>query len=86
MEKSKQDTLRKQKERLIKIQELEGIFDDLYKKKAGTLVDLHQMSITRMEMEAAVDQLANDLLELKHRRGTTLAEQNSFVHITSVGN
>lgn len=79
MEKSKQDTLSKQNERLEKIRELEGIFGDLYKKKAGTLVDLHQMSITRMEMEAAVDQLANDLLELKHRRGTTLAEKNSFV-------
>ena len=32
-----------------------------------------------MEMEAVVDQLANDLLELAHHRGTTLAEKNSFI-------
>lgn len=79
MEKSKRDTLHKQRERLKTVQELENIFSDLYKKKAGTLVDLHQMSITRMEMEASVDQLANDLLELTHRKAVQIAEKNSFI-------
>ena len=37
------------------------------------------MSVTRMEMEANVDQLENDLLELNHRRGSIIAERNSFI-------
>lgn len=77
--KNKQDNLKKQRERLVAVQKLENMFSDLHNKKAASLKDLLQMSITRMEMEANVDQLANDLLELEHRRGTTLAEKNSFV-------
>ena len=77
--KSKQDNLQKQQERLGAIKQLENMFKDLHAKKAASLKDLLQMSVTRMEMEATVDQLENDLLELNHRRGTLIAEQNSFV-------
>lgn len=77
--KNKQDNLRKQKERLESIQLLENMYKSLHEKKAASLKDLIQMSISRMEMEATVDQLGNDLLELEHRKGTTIAEKNSFI-------
>ncbi len=77
--KSKTDTLSKQRERLEAVQRLENMFKQLHESKAASLKELIQMSITRMEMEAAVDQLVNDLLELNHRRGSTIAEQNAFV-------
>ncbi len=77
--KNKEDNWQKQKERLSAVQQLEDMFKSLHEKNATSLKDLIQMSITRMEMEATVDQLANDLLELEHRRGALLAEQQSFV-------
>ncbi len=77
--KNKSDNLAKQRERLAAVQKLEDMFAGLHKSKAVSLKDLIQMSITRMEMEAAVDQLGNELLELNHRRGSTIAEKNSFI-------
>ena len=77
--KNKQDNLKKQKERLDAVQKLEDMFKQLHRKDAASLKELIQMSISRMEMEATVDQLANDLLELEHRQGTTVAEKNSFI-------
>ena len=77
--KSKEDNLVKQRERLAAIKQLEGMFKELHGKKAASLKDLLQMSVTRMEMEATVDQIENDLLELNHRRGTLIAERNSFI-------
>ena len=77
--KSKEDNLVKQRERLAAIKQLEGMFKELHGKKAASLKDLLQMSVTRMEMEATVDQSEHDLLELNHRRGTLIAERNSFI-------
>ena len=77
--KSKKDSLAKQQERLAAVKKLEDMFQSLYEKKAASLKELIQMSITRMEMEATVDQLNNDLLELTHREGSTQAEKNSFI-------
>ena len=77
--KSRQDSLAKQRERLAAVQKLEDMFTKLHESKAASLKDLIQMSISRMEMEAAVDQLENELLELNHRRGSTQAEKNSFI-------
>ena len=77
--KSKSDNLAKQRERLAAIKQLENMFKELHSKKAASLKDLLQMSVTRMEMEANVDQLENDLLELNHRRGSLIAERNSFI-------
>ncbi len=78
-DKSKKDTLRKQRERLAAVQRLEDMFSKLHESKAASLKDLIQMSISRMEMEASVDQLANDILELTHRKGSTEAEKNAFI-------
>lgn len=77
--KTKQDNLNKQKERLGAVQKLEDMFKKLHQKNAASLKELLQMSISRMEMEATVDQLANDLMELDHRRNSILAEKNSFI-------
>ena len=76
--KSRKDNLRKQKERLVAVQRLEDMFKNLHSKKAASLKELIQMSISRMEMEASVDELENSILELNHRLGTTTAELNSF--------
>lgn len=78
-QKSKQDSLRKQRERLAAMVKLEKMFSSLRESKAVSLKELIEVSISRMEMEATVDQLENDILELDHRRGTTTAEKNSFI-------
>ena len=77
--KNKQDNHRKQKERLEAVLKLEAMYDDLQKKNVVALKDLIEMQISRMEMEATVDQLANDILELEHRKGSTEADKNAFI-------
>ena len=77
--KTKKDSLVKQKERLEAVKELEAMFKKLHEKNAASLKELLQMSISRMEMEANVDLIANDLMELEHRKGSTIAEKNAFV-------
>ena len=77
--KSKEDSLQKQTERLVAVKQLEDMFKGLHSKKAASLKELIQMSITRMEMEATVDQLRNSLDELNHQHGSTLASKNSFI-------
>ena len=77
--KAKQDNLKKQQERLGAFQKLEDMFKGLHEKNAASLKDLLQLSISRMEMEAVVDQIENELLELEHRRGSIFAEKNSFI-------
>ena len=77
--KSKRDSLHKQNEQLASMKTLEEMFRKLHEKKAASLKELIQMSISRMEMESTVDRLGNDLLELEHSRGTILAEKNSFI-------
>ncbi|MCQ2378418.1 MAG: HlyD family type I secretion periplasmic adaptor subunit [Victivallaceae bacterium] len=77
--KSTQDSLAKQEERLNQVLKLEDMYSNLHTKNVTSLKELIEMQITRMEMEATVDQLRNQLLELNHRRGSTLAEENSFV-------
>ena len=77
--KSKEDSLQKQTERLVAVKQLEDMFKSLHQKNAASLKELIQMSITRMEMEATVDQLRNSLDELNHQHGSTLASKNSFI-------
>lgn len=77
--KSRKDSLMKQQERLDAVKKLEEMFQTLHDKKAASLKELIQISITRMEMEATVDELENDLLELTHQQGSTRAEKNSFI-------
>ena len=77
--KSNQDSLRKQQERLESMKTLEEMFRTLLQKKAASLKDLIQISISRMEMESTVDRLGNELLELEHRKGITVAEKNTFI-------
>ncbi|MBE6394634.1 MAG: HlyD family type I secretion periplasmic adaptor subunit [Lentisphaerae bacterium] len=77
--KSRKDNLQSQKERLAAVRQLENMFKTLHSKQAASLKELIQMSISRMEMEASVDELENAILELNHRLGTTKAELNSFI-------
>jgi HlyD family secretion protein len=77
--KSREDSLAKQRERLGAVQKIEQMFIEMRDKEATSLKELLEISITRMEMEAAVDELENSLLELAHQRGSTIATKNSFI-------
>ena len=77
--KSREDTLRNQKERLAAIQQIESMFRKLHESRAGSLKELLSVNISRMEMEAAIDEQKNHLLELKHQRESTLSSKQSFV-------
>ena len=77
--KSKMDTLRKQRERLKLVWEMERMYSGLQAKKAASLRDLWNVQISRMEMEASVDSLQNSLDELEHQRESILAQKNAFI-------
>lgn len=77
--KSKADNLAKQKERLAHMLEIEKMYEELHKTRAVALKEYLEVQISRMGMEATNDQLENDILELKHRHGSLIAEKQSFV-------
>ncbi len=77
--KTRTDSLTKQRERLAAVMKIEDMFRSLEEKKASSLKELLQISITRMEMEASVDQLQNNLTELQHQYSSTLATRQSFI-------
>ena len=77
--KSREDTLRNQKERLAAIKQIESMFKKLHDSRAGSLKELLSVNISRMEMEAAIDEQQNRLLELKHQRESTLSSKQTFV-------
>lgn len=77
--KSKADNLSKQKERLSHMLEIEKMYENLHKTRAVALKEYLEVQISRMGMEATNDQLENDILELKHRHGSLIAEKQSFV-------
>lgn len=77
--KSKVDNLTKQKERLAHMLEIEKMYENLHKTRAVSLKEYLEVQISRMGMEATNDQLENDILELKHRHGSLIAEKQSFV-------
>ncbi len=77
--KSKTDTLAKQQERLTEFQKLENMYKRMEEQDVASFREVTEISISRMEMEANVDLLKNDLLELQHRKGTLNAEKNSFI-------
>jgi len=77
--KTRSDSLVKQQERLVAVKRIENMFSDLNSKKIASLKELLQISISRMEMEAGVDQIQNSLFELQHERESLVASRNSFV-------
>ncbi len=77
--KSKEDSLAKQRERLVEIRSLETSFDQMFQKKVTTLKEYVELKLSRMQMEATVDELENSLLELVHQRESTLSARNSFI-------
>ena len=77
--KTKEDSLKKQRERLKVVWDMEKMYANLQEKKAAALRDLWNVQISRMEMENNVDSLQNSLIELAHQRESILAQKNAFV-------
>ena len=77
--KSREENLAKQRERLSEIQKLEDTFTQLMARKAMTLKDLTETKLSRMQMEATVDEMENSLLELAHQRESTVSAKNAFI-------
>ena len=77
--KAREDTLRNQKERLVAIKQIEEMYKKLHDSRAGSLKELLSVNISRMEMEAGIDEQQNRLLELQHQRESTLSSKQTFV-------
>ncbi|MBQ7206355.1 MAG: HlyD family type I secretion periplasmic adaptor subunit [Lentisphaeria bacterium] len=77
--KSREVNLAKQRERLAEIQKLEKSFAYLMERKAMTLKTLTETKLSRMQMEATVDEMENSLLELIHQRESTVSSKNAFI-------
>ena len=78
-EKTRRDALEKHTERLDAMKELEEMYKKLRSQDVASQRELLQMSISRMEMEATVDQLRNDMQTYRHKKGSIEAEKNSFI-------
>ena len=76
--KTKEDNMKKQKERLARVWDMEKMYANLQEKKTVSLRDLWNIQISRMEMEANVDSIQNSLIELEHQRGSILAQKQAF--------
>jgi len=77
--KAREDTLRNQKERLVAIKQIEEMYKKLHDSRAGSLKELLSVNISRMEMEAGIDEQQNRLLELQHQRESTISSKQTFV-------
>ena len=77
--KTREDSLANQRKRLKEIKPLEDTFDAMFKQKVTTLKEYVELKLSRMQMEATIDELENALLELQHQRGSTLSSRNSFI-------
>lgn len=77
--KGKEDTLRKQRERLEALKTIEQMYTDLRQRQAVSLKELLQVSISRMDMESTLESLENSLIELSHQRESSISEKNSFI-------
>ena len=77
--KAGEETLANQQRRLEVIRSIEKMHDDLYQSKAGSLKELLSVNISRMEMENAVDEQRNRILELTHQRESQLSAKKSFI-------
>ncbi len=77
--KTREDSMANQRARLKEIKTLEDTFDAMYKQKVTTLKEYVELKLSRMQMEATIDELENALLELQHQRGSTLSSRNSFI-------
>lgn len=76
---SNEASLSKQRERLTVVLRLEKMQEDLLEKDAASLKSLLEISVTRIEMEATVDELENGITELLHQLGAIEAERESFI-------
>jgi len=77
-EKGTEGNLAIQQQRLKASREIEKMFVDLHQKEAGSLKEMLQYSIERMQLEGEVDKLRNSLLEIAHQEQSTDANKNSF--------
>ena len=75
---TKEDSIKKQRERLKVVWDMEKMYAGLQEKKAAALRDLWNVQISRMEMENNVDSLQNSLIELAHQRSSILAQKQAF--------
>ena len=77
--KSREETLNKQQERLEQFQKLEKEQSRLFESTSTALRDLIEITVSRMEIEANIDILKNELLELPHRTASLKAEEEAFI-------
>lgn len=77
--KTREDSMKNHRARLKEIRGLEDTFDAMYKQKVTTLKEYVELKLSRMQMEATIDELENALLELQHQRGSTESSRDSFV-------
>lgn len=78
--KAREDALRNQEQRLIKLKEIEKAYFELSKIKAVAPLQLTSVQISTLEMEAAIDEQKNKLLELKHQINSAKASRQSFIN------
>ena len=77
--KTREDSMKNHRARLSEILVLEKTFEDMFKQKVTTLKEYVELKLSRMQIEAAIDELQNALLELQHQRGSTESSRDSFI-------
>lgn len=77
--KAREETLKNQKVRIVKFQKIEDAYRKLNEKDAVADLDLLQVEIQRLEMESAITEQENSLIELRHQISNARESRESFI-------
>lgn len=77
--KTKEDNLRSYESQLRIINPLWERYRDLNERKAVSLKEYTDMTVTKLQTEASVDAVRNSIQELLHQRAATVSSKESFI-------
>ncbi len=65
--------------RLAEIRKLEESFEKMYAQRVTTQKEYVELKLSRMQMEASIEELTNTLQELEHQTQSTISQRDSFI-------
>lgn len=77
--KTRNDSKTSQLKRLAEIRKLEESFEKMYAQRVTTQKEYVELKLSRMQMEASIEELTNTLQELDHQTQGTISQRDSFI-------
>jgi HlyD family secretion protein len=77
--KTRSDAKARHLERLAEIRKLEESFEKMFAQRVTTQKEYVELKLSRMQMEASIEELTNALQELEHQIQSTRSQRDSFI-------